>query len=70
MHEQPDVSLPPSTYGRDAGFALFFVSLVSFLNFFDRVLATVIAEPIKGEFSLSDTQLGFLTGPALVLIIR
>lgn len=53
---------------RDATIALWFLSLVAFLNYFDRVLITVVADPIKREFGLSDTQLSLLTGPAFILI--
>lgn len=44
------------------------LAAVSFFNYFDRVLITVLAQPIAQEFSLSDTQLGLLTGPAFVLV--
>jgi predicted MFS family arabinose efflux permease len=38
------------------------LTLVSTLNFVDRQLMAILLEPIKAEFQLSDTQLGFLTG--------
>lgn len=56
------------TWRREATIALGFLSLVSLLNYFDRILITVVAEPVKREFGLSDTQLSLLTGPAFILI--
>ena len=53
---------------RDATVALWFLSLVALLNYFDRVLITVVADPLKREFALSDTQLSLLTGPAFIII--
>jgi MFS family permease len=44
----------------DASFALFILFAINLLNFFDRQLAGALAEPIRKEFLLSDTALGFL----------
>jgi MFS family permease len=41
--------------------AIFTVSIM------DRQILAVLFEPIKGEFALSDAQLGLLSGPAFVL---
>jgi MFS family permease len=41
--------------------------LVYIFNQVDRRVFDILREPIKREFSLSDTQLGFVGGPALVL---
>lgn len=46
---------------------LFTLFLVNFLNFFDRALPSVVLEPIRKEFMLSDTMLGLL-GTAFVLV--
>lgn len=43
-------------------YVLVMLTLVSTLNFVDRQLMAILLEPIKAEFQLSDTQLGFLTG--------
>ena len=43
---------------------LFALLLVYILNFLDRQIVNILAEPIKGELGLSDTQLGLLAGPA------
>lgn len=37
------------------------------LNFLDRQILNILAEPIKGELGLSDTQLGLLAGPAFAV---
>ncbi len=43
-----------------ASFALFVLFAINLLNFFDRQLPGALAEPIRKEFHLSDTALGFL----------
>ena len=52
---------------KGAGYTLFVLFLVNFLNFFDRALPGVVLEPIRKEFGLSDTMLGLL-GTAFILI--
>ncbi|MBN8814337.1 MAG: MFS transporter [Sphingomonas sp.] len=44
--------------------ALWLLMLVSTLNFLDRQIASILAEPIKRELLLSDTQIGLMTGLA------
>ena len=46
--------------GRNATLAL--LTLIYLFNFMDRQIMSVLAEPIKLELGLSDTQLGLLTG--------
>jgi predicted MFS family arabinose efflux permease len=41
--------------------------VVYILNFLDRQIVTILAEPIKRDLGLSDTQLGLLTGLAFAL---
>ena len=48
--------------------ALTLLTLVSFANYVDRMVLSALAQPIKLEFSLTDTQLGLLTGFAFVLL--
>lgn len=43
-------------------YMVFMLALLSMLCTVDRSLVSVLAEPIKQEFNLSDTQLGLLTG--------
>lgn len=38
------------------------------LNLLDRQLLAIVAEPIKNELNLSDTQLGLLTGPLFAVL--
>lgn len=40
---------------------------VYILNFLDRQILNILAEPIKTELGLSDTQLGLLAGPAFAV---
>jgi predicted MFS family arabinose efflux permease len=47
---------------------MFLLTLVSFANYVDRMVLNAVAQPIKQEFALSDTQLGLLTGFAFVLL--
>ncbi len=46
---------------------LFALLLVYILNFLDRQIINILAEPMKGELGLSDTQLGLLAGPAFAV---
>ncbi|MES2885914.1 MAG: MFS transporter [Pseudomonadota bacterium] len=52
---------------KGAGYTLFVLFLINFLNFFDRFLPGVVLEPIRKEFGLSDTMSGAL-GTAFILI--
>ncbi len=44
------------------------LALVTMLEFADRALLGVLVEPVKTEFGLSDTQMGFLLGFSFVLL--
>ncbi|MBC7982477.1 MAG: MFS transporter [Candidatus Obscuribacterales bacterium] len=48
-------------------YVLITLTLVYTLNFIDRNLVNVIAQPIITEFGLSDTQYGFLNGPPFAI---
>lgn len=51
-----------------AGFyALFCIIFATFLTFFDQTVFAMLAERIKASFALTDTQLGFLLGPATII---
>lgn len=41
---------------------LILLTLIATVQFFDRALMVVVMEPVKREFSLSDSQLGLLSG--------
>lgn len=65
----PVPTMPPAAdlaITRPAIVALVLLSLINMLNYFDRIIITVLAQPVKEHFGLSDTQLGVLTGPAFV----
>ncbi|MBX3482598.1 MFS transporter [Phenylobacterium sp.] len=49
-------------------YALVVLLLVYTVNFLDRQIVSILAEPIKNELSISDTQLGLLTGLAFGII--
>ncbi len=50
-----------------AYWALFVIVLATFMSFFDAVVFGMLAENIKKDFGLTDTQLGFLAGPATII---
>ncbi|MFM2301186.1 MAG: hypothetical protein RLZZ84_922 [Pseudomonadota bacterium] len=52
---------------RAAYWALFVIVLATFMTFFDQVVFGMLAQRIKHDFGLSDTQLGFLAGPASII---
>lgn len=57
-----DWPTPPAAY-----WALTVIILATFLTFFDQVVFGMLAERIKADFGLSDSQLGFLAGPATII---
>ena len=50
-----------------AYWALFVIVLATFMSFLDQVVFGMLAESIKQDFNLTDTQLGFLAGPATII---
>lgn len=48
-------------------YVLLALTLIYTLNFIDRTVITVVAQPIINTFSLSDAQWGLLTGPPFAL---
>jgi len=46
---------------------LLLLTAVYLLNYLDRQVLVILAEPIKREFALQDWQIGFLAGPAFAL---
>jgi MFS family permease len=48
-------------------YVLIMLTLVYTLNFIDRNLVNVIAQPIINEFGLSDSEYGFLNGPPFAI---
>lgn len=49
------------------GYVLILLTLVYTLNFIDRNLLSVIAQPVITTFNLSDSQYGFLNGPPFAI---
>lgn len=45
-----------------ARFGLFILFLVACLNYLDRYIISILMEPIRLEFALTDTQIAFLSG--------
>lgn len=50
-----------------AYWALFVIILATFMSFLDMIVFGMLAENIKKDFGLTDTQLGFLAGPATII---
>lgn len=48
-------------------YVIIFLFFVNTINLIDRMLLAVVLEPIKLEYDLTDTQLGWLTGIAFAL---
>ena len=48
-------------------YALWVLLLIYVLNFLDRQIVTILAEPIKQELGLTDWQLGMMTGLAFAI---
>ena len=59
----PAIRQEPSLY---AWYVLALLSLTYVLNFIDRQILAMLIEPIKKEFGVSDTAMGFLSGFAFV----
>src|SRR6202045_4212561 len=66
----PEVSAQADTAARPSTrryYVLALLTVVYALNFLDRTIFNVLIEPIKKEFSLSDTTMGLLAGFGFVL---
>jgi predicted MFS family arabinose efflux permease len=53
---------------RSAGYATLLLMVIYAFNFIDRSIINILAEPIKEDLGLSDTQLGLLGGIAFALL--
>jgi predicted MFS family arabinose efflux permease len=58
---QPTIAAPSATYAR---YVLALFVLANGFNFLDRQILSILIDPIKAELGVSDTAMGFLTGPA------
>ena len=66
----PEVSAPADAAARPSTrryYVLGLLTVVYALNFLDRTVFNVLIEPIKKEFTLSDTTMGLLAGFGFVL---
>ena len=55
------------TTAREANYVLAVLFVVIMLNFLDRQVISIVAEPIKQEMDLSDKQIGLMTGLSFAL---
>ncbi|MFT7305656.1 MAG: MFS family permease [Candidatus Azotimanducaceae bacterium] len=65
----PEKNLAPTTppSAREANYVLGVLFVVIMLNFLDRQVISIVAEPIKQEMGLSDKQIGLMTGLSFAL---
>ncbi len=64
-------SAPAAPHPLSAGYvsyAMWMLLIIYTLNFLDRQIVNILAEPIKRDLDLSDTQLGLLTGLAFAVV--
>lgn len=69
VHDLAEDSMAPSTAVEkkpllSSWYALGVLTLITSCHFLDRTVVSIIIEPIRKEFSLTDQQLGLLTGLA------
>lgn len=60
--QPPGPARTPGTPGSYRGYALAVLTAVYVSNYVDRQILSILLQPIKLEFGLSDTELGFLSG--------
>ena len=65
---QPAHSRPPTARVSRPGYVLFLMACLAALNVMDRQLLSVLIDPIKQEFGVSDRSMGLLTGTAFALL--
>ena len=62
------IALPPSdSAAAHARTMLWILLIVYIFNFLDRQIVNILAEPIKADLGLTDTELGLLAGPAFAV---
>ena len=52
------------------GYVLAMLTVIYSLNFLDRTVITILIDPIKHEYHLSDTVMGFISGFGFVIMYR
>lgn len=70
IQHPPDRASPPAPEAGSPGYkrTVGILAVVLALAYIDRQLLVVLIEPVKHELSLSDTEVGFLTGGAFALL--
>lgn len=67
MQTNLDGTSPPAVTDGYRRYALWVLLIIYILNFLDRQIVAILAEPIKNELHLADWQLGVMTGLAFAL---
>ena len=67
MSADEEETTTASTTARYRAWVLFILVVVYTFNFIDRQILSILKEPIKDEFGLSDGDLGLLGGWAFAL---
>ena len=62
MSDAPRETSNPEIGGREARYVVSVLTLVYVFNFIDRNILSILAQDIKADLGLSDSQLGFLYG--------
>ena len=68
--EQQDVNREHNAQeigGRYAKYVLFILLIVYIFNFIDRQILSILAEEIKADLGISDSEIGFLYGTAFAV---
>ena len=65
--DQQNAQLDKLRSPRYRAFVLGMLVVVYVFNFLDRQIVTILAEPIKNDLGLNDTQIGLMTGLAFAL---
>jgi MFS family permease len=63
----PGIASPATGVSAQTRTMLWILLIVYIFNFLDRQIVNILAEPIKADLGLSDTQLGLLAGPAFAV---
>ncbi|MFM6853479.1 MAG: spinster family MFS transporter [Sphingopyxis sp.] len=63
----PPIATTPTADQRATRILLWTLLVIYILNFLDRQIVSILAEPIKRDLHLSDTQIGLMTGLAFAL---
>lgn len=61
------IASPATGVSAETRTMLWILLIVYIFNFLDRQIVNILAEPIKADLGLSDTQLGLLAGPAFAV---